>query len=299
MNKTPYVFRSNENTIIPVSKDTEPAFNDLFGARYFRRNRENEFNRSNLYREENVQDYIDSIKEEIYLRARAIRFQLYEIGRLLCDVKSLLPHGQFMPWVESNVEFSKSTALNCMRVYKSCMGHPELVEHFKPSALYVICSPKFPGQLRETLFKDSSGVYDVSEKELLEMSFKWKNGEVTLKSPEVQNLLNKQKNVSFYSLYKIELDALIQVLDDRLRSVKRLDEKHISYPLLPKEDNARDESFFEVAGMIEGFIGKVEAMLMSLEQIPNRKPPKAEVIPIDVSAKIREYMNRNRRKRKI
>jgi Protein of unknown function (DUF3102) len=280
-----YVYPYQKSVKVDTAKDTEPALMQLYGARHIRKERESKKGSS--------EDYIESIKEEIYLRAKAIRFQLYEIGRLLVDVKSLLPHGEFTPWLKDNIEFSESTALNCMRVYRTCMGRPDLVEHFKPSALYLICAPSFSADLRKALFEDASGVYDIDQKELLQTSIKYKKGEVTLESPEVQNFLKKQKEKTYFELYEIELKAIKQVLNNRLGSIKRLDEKQIPHPLL-LQDQERDKTFFDVAKMVEGFIGEVDGMKETLKQIEKRKP-KAEVIPVDM--KMRMYMNRNRRKR--
>ena len=54
-----------------------------------------------------------------------------EMGRLLCEAKSLVPHGEWGAWLEANVDFSESKAQTLMRCYKeyglkcdeSC--HPE------------------------------------------------------------------------------------------------------------------------------------------------------------------------------
>jgi DNA repair exonuclease SbcCD ATPase subunit len=40
-----------------------------------------------------------------------------EIGRRLSEAKSLLPHGEWGPWLEKSVEYSQSTANNLMRIY--------------------------------------------------------------------------------------------------------------------------------------------------------------------------------------
>ena len=42
-----------------------------------------------------------------------------EIGKLLCEVKSGLKHGDFGKWLEDNVNYSVSTANNLMKLYNS------------------------------------------------------------------------------------------------------------------------------------------------------------------------------------
>jgi hypothetical protein len=42
------------------------------------------------------------------------------IGRLLCEQKTQLPHGQFLPWLKKNVDFiSESTCQRCMRLHRN------------------------------------------------------------------------------------------------------------------------------------------------------------------------------------
>lgn len=41
-----------------------------------------------------------------------------EMGRLLCEAKSLVPHGEWGAWLEVNVDFSESKAQTLMRCYK-------------------------------------------------------------------------------------------------------------------------------------------------------------------------------------
>ena len=89
-----------------VARDTEPSIDELSAARRIRRERESRFNRSWL-KDGQVSSYIGSVIEEINVRAKALRHQAFEIGRLLYDVKELLPHGEFHSWVENNLPFSK------------------------------------------------------------------------------------------------------------------------------------------------------------------------------------------------
>ncbi|MBA7471401.1 hypothetical protein ES707_06707 [subsurface metagenome] len=62
------------------------------------------------------------------------------IGGILCWVKSKLPHGEFMAWMEENVWFRKSAAENFMRFTTKCIEAGLLLE--EPHYLYVKI-PKF------------------------------------------------------------------------------------------------------------------------------------------------------------
>lgn len=41
-----------------------------------------------------------------------------EIGRRLCEAKSVVPHGEWTSWLEEKVQFSQSTAQNYMKMYE-------------------------------------------------------------------------------------------------------------------------------------------------------------------------------------
>jgi hypothetical protein len=247
----------------PPAEDTKPALIDQFGANRIRKIRELKFDRPDIVGKE-LPEYLNYVKKEIHLRARGILYQAYEIGKLLHDVKYRLPHGEFDNWVAENVPFSKSTALNYMRLYKYCLGHTEIIEFFKPSVLYEICTPKFPKNFRKLLFENVTGVFDTSKKELLVVAFKWKKGVVTPKSPEVQKLLKNEKDIFEYNEYKSELKSMKKSLENNLEKFKYLNKMNSTHPFLNEEDNAKDDRYFEIEVMIEGFIGKINMMIESL-----------------------------------
>jgi hypothetical protein len=153
----------------PTLMDTEPTITKIDLALRIRAERERQFNKSRPNPgSRRTTEYLDSVKEEIHIRSGATAYQCFEIGGLLVDVKDLLPHGRFERWIDENFQFSRRTALNYCRVYRVCLGQQELVEFFKPSILYHLCAPDFPKDLREVIFDNATGVYDLSQKELLE-----------------------------------------------------------------------------------------------------------------------------------
>lgn len=63
----------------------------------------------------------DITEEIIYIRTSAQNMALMyacEIGRRLTEAKSLLGHGEWMPWLEEKVQFSQSSANRFMRLYR-------------------------------------------------------------------------------------------------------------------------------------------------------------------------------------
>ena len=63
------------------------------------------------------------------------------IGQRLIEAKARLPHGKFLPWIESEFRMSDWTAQNMMRVAKSFAGKSEMITDLAPSALYALAAP--------------------------------------------------------------------------------------------------------------------------------------------------------------
>jgi len=257
------IIESFEAVKTRTTKTSEPALPDLLDARRVRQEREREFDRSHLGKNEKVK-YLESVAEELKLRGNAQRHQVYEIGKLLLDAKSFLPHGAFDEWVRENTPFSKSTALNCMRVYKCCLGHPELVSYFSNSAVYVLCAPRFPKNLREALFENAEGLYDISQKQLLEVALKWKNGELTLESPEVQKLMKSHRQRSIFKRYEVEVRSMITVLKGKLKKMEYFGNQLSVQPLLKEDNPGEDHRYEEIEGVVYKCTVELEALLGTL-----------------------------------
>lgn len=259
-----YTYQTQETVIVSAVRETEPSSTELFRARGIRSKREQEFNGINLTsNKEKSVDYLDSIAQEINHRSKILQHQIFEIGRLLTDAKKILPHGQFDDWLVAETQFSKSSALNFMRVYQTCIGYPEVVQFFQPSELYTIAAPQFPLKFREKLFAKALAERrpnDIGRKQLLEIMDKWKRGEVNIDSPEVQELLEIEKDRDYYYLFFAELNSLLDLLIDRRRKFERLDNKVISYPLLVDERNSRNKIFDRVIDKINCIISDVKIL---------------------------------------
>ena len=270
-----YTYITHEQIRVPAIRETEPAHSELYFARWERRNREQEFNRPTLKPGgEKATHYLESVAKEISHRSKSLKHQIFELGRLFCDIKNFLPYGKFDVWVEKETPHSKSTALNFMRVYEVCLGYPEVTQFFKPSDLYAICAPRFPEEFRDKLFIKAykeRRANDIGRKKLLEIVHKWKRGEVTLDSPEVQNLLEIEIDRDYFHFFREELETLWVILDNRLEKFKKLDAKSISSPLLENGKDAKADVYFDVLEMIERFIADIKRMIEDINPDLNRK----------------------------
>ncbi len=254
---------------VPGHKHSEPGIQKLSEAILIRDEREKLF-KSEYLTIEQREKYLDSIKEELQARCKGLKYQIYEIGKLLCEAKKILPHGEFKPWINENFEFCYKTAYNFMKVYIVCMGHPEVVKYFKPSSLYVISKPDFPGGLREALFEGVKGPVDIKEKDIVQIALKYKNGELQISDKEVQDLLKKQRDISLWERYKIELVVMNQYIANRLERIEKLSEIHTVNPLIKtdtdEEELTRIEEELKIINQIKIYIAEINVMIKDLDE---------------------------------
>ncbi|MCB1179219.1 MAG: DUF3102 domain-containing protein [Leptospiraceae bacterium] len=256
----------NKNKTIDIAIEPEILNNK---AIELREKRENTFIRGCLTAEQKNK-YLDSIKEELQIRCTGLKHQIYEIGKLLYEAKRLLPHGKFKQWINENFELCYRTAHNLVRVYIVCMGHPEMVKYFKPSSLYVIARPDFPGNLRDSLFEGIKGPVDIKEKDLIKLALDFKNGLFEITDPKVQDLLKKRSDISLWEQYKTELEALKVLIANRLEKIERLPTIH-SDNFLIEEESMEEYAFrAEEQSKIENVLKKhkteIDEMIKELDE---------------------------------
>jgi hypothetical protein len=242
---------------------TDMAIEELRNAEKCREDRESRFDRSEISENE-IQVYAQSIADEINLRAKAMPYQAFEIGKLLYDVKNLLPHGSFDEWISENLTLSKSTAGNYINIYKNCMGHPDIIKFFKLNVLTEICAPRFPEDLRNEIFNNMNGVFDINRKQLLELAFDFKEGKVDIDSQELHDLLKIEKSKAEYNRYKAYLISLKNMLKKKHKEFEELHKKVVPHPILKEEDNARDERYDKIEAMIIDFIIQTKRIINEL-----------------------------------
>ncbi|MEX0998797.1 MAG: DUF3102 domain-containing protein [Thermodesulfobacteriota bacterium] len=264
-----YIYPITKNKKVLDYRTTEPGLQLIFEAKRLRDERQ-ELYKDDFEKREFVENYVDAIREELFIRCKAFKYHIFEIGKLLCELKTILRHGEFQNWIDNNFEFCRKTAHNFMKVYRACMGHPEVVEYFNPSCLYVITSPDFPVDLRQALFEGVNGKVDVKKKELVKIAIQFRNREVKTTDKVVQDLLKKQKDISIREKYIIELKGLNQLISDRLKKIEKLPNINPSNPLIEKytdeEALIRDEEDYEIIKMLERFTIQINTMIKELDE---------------------------------
>lgn len=109
-----------------------------------------------------MSDYLTALRgsERELLRAKTERVRtlvgsaaenVYEIGRELIQVKTILGHGHFLSWLHAEFEWSEWTARNFMNVALKLSKPAEngKISLYAPSALYLLAGGSTPDGARE------------------------------------------------------------------------------------------------------------------------------------------------------
>jgi len=253
-----YTYQSTDLQRVPKYKSTEPALVATFEAIRERDNRQARFD-SKLKIDQGKEDYLESIKNELKHRSRAFKFQIFEIGKLIYEAKKKLLHGEFQPWIEENFDHGYRTAHNCMKVFLACMGHPEVVEYFNPSCLYLIANPSFSDDFRKALFDGVKGPVDIKKKDLIYLSMKIKNNEITIEDEEVQALLVKERSLTLLERCGIELKSMKEYIDQRQEKIRSIINTYSPNPLI--DDNDQNYMMHEKQELIEEGFGSIQLQM--------------------------------------
>lgn len=85
-----------------------------------------------------VEQELDIIKGKIVQCQQNYEQAYLEIGRLLLDVKRIKPHGEWIPWITGNTDFSVCKAQRLMRVAKWIDGNEAPVPYLDFSKAYIL-----------------------------------------------------------------------------------------------------------------------------------------------------------------
>lgn len=69
---------------------------------------------------------LDSLALQARIVVQNMSMNMLELGRILCEAKPLVPHGEWGDWVKTNTSFGKRTAEQFMQSYKKFGLDPEI-----------------------------------------------------------------------------------------------------------------------------------------------------------------------------
>ena len=107
---------------------------------------------------------IETITDEILDAKRTGGEAILTIGRCLIEAKEMLPHGEWLPWLNERVEFSERTARNFMRLAREWTNRQTLDSRALRKALTLLA---LPAEEREQFVEDHN-VIDMSARQLKE-----------------------------------------------------------------------------------------------------------------------------------
>ena len=105
---------------------------------------------------------IETITDEILDAKRTGGEAILTIGRCLIEAKDMLPHGEWLPWLNERVEFSERTARNFMRLAREWTNRQTLADLGAAKALTLLA---LPAEEREQFVEDHN-VIDMSARQL-------------------------------------------------------------------------------------------------------------------------------------
>lgn len=73
---------------------------------------------------------IETVTEEILCIKQRVAEDFMELGQRLCEAKELLPHGEWLPWLANNVQFSERQAQKFMALARGYESNPQLAADF-------------------------------------------------------------------------------------------------------------------------------------------------------------------------
>lgn len=92
---------------------------------------------------------IETVTEEILDLKRDFAENSFYIGQRLNEAKELLPHGEWLPWLEGKVNFSQRTAQKFMQIAREYEGNPKLVRELGSEKAFALLA--LPEEEREKI----------------------------------------------------------------------------------------------------------------------------------------------------
>jgi DNA repair exonuclease SbcCD ATPase subunit len=213
---------------------------------------------------------IDTQTREIVLRS------VIEIGNRLNEAKELVAHGEWGSWLETNVNYSQSTANNFMRVAEEYGSNYQAFGNLNFTQAVALLAVQ--GEDREQ-FATGIGADELSTRELKEAIKEKKRLEKQLKQLEVD--LQKSEEHA-----KTEREAS-SALQDR---VSKLTIELAEAKIAGKDDEAEKlrQSLEASKSELADSLAKIKKLETELKKKPIDVPATVEVIPPAIEAELAE-----------
>lgn len=259
-------------------KGMEVGVAALAQAVKIRAEREKKFDRTDW---NDLPGYLNSVRSEINFRVTALKHQVFEIGKLIYEAKAFLAEygrnkseegrmrakGYFSQWLNDNFPLSRSTALNCVRVYKACLGYEEAVQYFGASTLYLMSEPRFPKKVREYLLQNVNERFQGKRAEILDMVAKLQSGQIEFGGPEMKRILGNSLEHSVATQVVREFSKLESALKGHRKALEDMQNRSLLEPLLPNGKSSKDHVLYKKGiELIDELLENVQSKKREMEE---------------------------------
>lgn len=214
-----------------LSSSTDAALEAAKEALKARYKRNEQFDIGNL-NEVTIEPYVRELRDEIKIRLTGITYNIFEIGGLLCLAERLLPPGKWTQWVEQ-IPLKVRTAHNYKNLYQGCFGRPEALAWLKPTSLYVVCSRRYPEELREFILQNAEGIHPASTEELILVGELVRRGEIAVDDEKVLNLVRSRRQGDYVKRVQWHLQGIIRKINTTIDVFRVIGLESRPEPMLP------------------------------------------------------------------
>ena len=106
---------------------------------------------TNINRELTRETILAQNADAIRALRKAVINDIIEIGRLLTQAKQIVGHGNWLPWLEREFQWTDDTALNYMRCHEMAKSRKFRDLNLPVSGLYLLAAPSTPEEAREAV----------------------------------------------------------------------------------------------------------------------------------------------------
>lgn len=186
---------------------------------------------------QNLELFKEVQAEKFYQKKVDVANGVMEMGKILCETKEKLPHGEWIPWLEdSRVGFSISSANKYMKIYNNLKDEIRNgVTNLNVRKLYELASA--PEETREDIINNSSNA-----KELEENIKKYQEEKKKTKELEKQLKEQQDKHEKKVRVLEKEIDELNEELDNKEPiTITKTVEKIVEKKVIPEDYNELKE----------------------------------------------------------
>jgi len=186
---------------------------------------------------------IESITTEIKMLKQQTAQNIIEIGKRLIKAKEMLSHGEWLPWLEKEVDFTRQTASRFMQVAEE-FGNGTSMYHLSTGHLFALLS--LPAPERED-FVEENNVEDMTQRELRAAIKAKKEAE------EKAMLLEQQKEIAMdqNKNYVEQVHQLQKEIDDLSKRPPREIIKTVEKEVMPRDYHSLKDKVFQLENNLE------------------------------------------------